>query len=487
MIFRPHHNPAGLSPNWIKTIPVMLLWPVRTRDQNVAIRYSNKLMIEQVRSIEEGCGPIDLIDNPAPEANFSQWLATRARRIARQPAIDTALQQGPRFYHRGMLILTFLTMMLGAITTLKSFARIGSELNIFWVLLLLLGFNALSLVLWIVFTVGLRGSGNGVIAPLFNRAIHRWLPNRLNTPAHAANRAWLRVRFEGPAARWHLGRITHWAWMSYVVGGWLCLLLLLATRQFDFVWESTLLGGDSFVSLTRAMAAPLQTLGLPTPSEAQILASQTGQLPGDPADARRLWGWFLLLCILFYGFFPRLLAWLFCILQEKRLQNRFQLPLTETYYLTLQQQLWPRASATVVLDQDPAPGEPKHPTHTSSTPESPPDDAIWVGLELTGAHAKRKVRTNVVDRPSLLNALTLLDDNSAQPLVIAADAARPPDRGVERFIRQLLAKRNPNSTWLVLYIDGRQITTQQQENWARLVSVTDFSPSHIMPMNPHAV
>lgn len=453
----------------------------------MAIRYSNKLMIEQVRSIEEGCGPIELIDNPAPEDNFSHWLATRARRIARQPDIDTALQQGPRFYRRGMIFLTALTMLLGAFTTLKSFAQIGSELNIFWVLLLLLGFNALSLVLWIIFTVGLRGSGNGVIAPLFNRALHRWLPNRLNTPAHAANRAWLRVRFEGPAARWHLGRVTHWAWMSYVVGGWLCLLLLLATRQFDFVWESTLLGGDSFVNLTRAMAAPLQMLGLPAPSDTQILASQTGVLPGDPANARRLWGWFLLLCILFYGFLPRLLAWLFCVLQEKRLQNRYQLPLAEAYYLTLQQQLWPHASAAVVLDQDQDKVESGNGSpHTSSPPESPPDNAIWLGVELTGDHAMQEVQTNIVDKPSLLNALNLLDDNSTQPLVIAAEAARPPDRGVERIIRQLLAKRDRQNSWLVLYIDGQQITTQHQENWARLVSVTDFSPSHILPMNPHA-
>lgn len=453
----------------------------------MAIRYSNKLMIEQVRSIEEGCGPIELIDNPAPEENFSRWLANRARRIARQPDIDSALQQGPRYYRRGIIFLTVLTMILGAITTLKSFAQIGHELNIFWVLLLLLGFNALSLVLWIIFTVCLRGSGNGVIAPLFNRALHRWLPDRLNTPAHAANRAWLRVRFDGPAARWHLGRVTHWAWMSYVLGGWLCLLLLLATRQFDFVWESTLLGGDSFVQLTRAMATPLQMLGLPAPSEAQILASQTGVQPGDPMIARRLWGWFLLLCILIYGFLPRLLAWLFCYLQEKRLQNRYQLPLAETYYLTLQQQLWPHASATVVLDEDQDHVEPgSSPTRTRSLPENPPDDAIWLGVELMGDHALQKVQTNIVDKPSLLNALTLMDNNSAQPLVIAADAARPPDRGVERVIRQLLAKRDPHMCWLVLYIDGPQISTPQQENWARLVSVTDFSPSHILPMNPYA-
>ncbi len=453
----------------------------------MAIRYSNKLMIEQVRSIEEGCGPIEMIDNPAPEADFSQWLATRARRIARQPDIATALQQGPRFYQRGMLILTILTMALGAVTTLKSFAQIGSELNIFWVLLLLLGFNALSLVIWLVFTVGLRGSGNGIIAPLFNRALHRLLPNRLDTPVHAANRAWLRVRFEGPAARWHLGRITHWAWMSYVVGGWLCLLLLLATRQFDFVWESTLLGGDSFVSLTRAMAAPLQTLGLPTPSEAQILASQTGLLPGDPANARRLWGWFLLLCILFYGFFPRLLAWLFCVLQERRLQNQYQLPLTDTYYLTLQQQLWPHSGAAVVLDQDLHPVDSDRPPHTRSASQSPPADAVWLGVELTGDHILQKVQVNIADKPSLLQALAILDTTPDQPLVIAAEAARPPDRGVERFIRQLLDRRDPQQCWLVLTIDGQQITTQQQENWARLVSVTALSPSHILPMNPHAV
>ncbi len=449
----------------------------------MTISFQDKLDIEQIRSMEERGGPLEPYDNPAAIDDFESWLALRARQLKRKPEVKATLHRGAQWYFWLTALLTLAAATIGITTTARSLTDTGQVLNIFWVLALLLGFNLVSLLLWIIFTVMMRDTRNGIVAPLADSVLHRFLSRHGSPVTTAANGAWLRIHFEGPAGRWHLGRLTHWVWMAYVLGGWLWLLILLATRQFDFVWESTLLGGEAFVDLTRTLATPIAHLGLPTPSETQILASQTGATLADPEATRRTWGLFLLSCLLLYGLLPRLLAWLLCYMQERRLQNRYRLKLSEPYYLTLQQQLWPAQQAGRVIDEDHSPPQTGPGKAATATPAQIPKDAIYIGVELRqGVAAQYKV-DNIVDPPGLQRSLQRLQVESTRPLAIFAEAARPPDRGTLRIIRQLMAQRPPAQCWLALHAPAPGITAEQQQNWAKLVSVAGVSPTHVMPVN----
>ena len=56
-------------------------------------------------------------------------------------------------------------------------------------------------------------------------------------------------------SRWGLGVLAHGLWALAMLAALASLLLMLATRRYGFVWETTILGGDSFIALTRALGA----------------------------------------------------------------------------------------------------------------------------------------------------------------------------------------------------------------------------------------
>ena len=50
--------------------------------------------------------------------------------------------------------------------------------------------------------------------------------------------------------RWGLGLMVNALWALAMLAALVTLLLLLATRRYGFVWETTILGGDTFIALT---------------------------------------------------------------------------------------------------------------------------------------------------------------------------------------------------------------------------------------------
>ena len=55
--------------------------------------------------------------------------------------------------------------------------------------------------------------------------------------------------------RWGLGLLVNALWALAMLAALVTLLLLLATRRYGFVWETTLLSGDAFVALTHLLGA----------------------------------------------------------------------------------------------------------------------------------------------------------------------------------------------------------------------------------------
>ena len=90
------------------------------------------------------------------------------------------------------------------------------------------------------------------------------------------------------------------------------VILLLSTRQYDFVWETTILSEPIYVEMARLIAMPVQALGFAVPDAAQIGASRwTGGAVA--AGGREAWGSLLIGCIVVYGLLPRALALLISV------------------------------------------------------------------------------------------------------------------------------------------------------------------------------
>lgn len=430
----------------------------------MVLSFQQKIQIEQLRAVEEACGTSAVALGPGLNESFEAWLVRRSEALTQQEDLAAALHQGPHWYRIVLAVMLVMLALLGMSTAFQAVTGGTDVLNIFWILAVLLGFNWLALLLWVVLTFLLRRQGGGVLAPLISAALHGALKlARLPPAQQAASRIWLGHQFAPPHGKWHLSQLVHLGWLSFLAGGFVCLLLLLATRQFDFVWASTLLDGQTFVRLTEALAAPLQTMHWPTPTDAQILASQQrGSLP-DPAGARRAWALFLLGCLLLYGFVPRLLVWSLCKWQRHRLSRRWLLPLSDPYYLRLQQQFWPQSSAAQVLDAD-SDGGPSQPEIRPQAPLAIPEGALWFGLELSAPLLEQMPNTlfQVGDSTTLEAATQKVRTASRSPVAIAVNGDKPADRGLRRALQQLTARR-PGQCWMVILT--REQEPQHLQSW----------------------
>ena len=87
------------------------------------------------------------------------------------------------------------------------------------------------------------------------------------------------------AARWGISAISHGFWALFLCAATVTTVLLLGTRQYVLVWETTILSAESFVPLTQAVGAAPAALGFAVPGLEEIEASRwTG--PGSGASSR---------------------------------------------------------------------------------------------------------------------------------------------------------------------------------------------------------
>jgi len=438
-----------------------------------------KIIAEQIRAIEETQGAIPHSPVASAGLDFSSWLQARNQTLQQQPVVSAALQRAPQIFRRLLLAVLLVAAIAGAVTCAKSLANAGTQLNIFWVLGVLLGLSWISLVLWLL-TLLMHRDQAGLVAPLFSKLLDRLLPDRSDpTAAQAVDRIWFRQIFFSRAGAMRLGWITHLIWCAYLLGGVLGLLLLFATRQFDFIWESTLLDGSSFVRITQWLTPPLATLGLPVPDAAQILTSSIDAPTPDTAVTRRTWALFLLGCVLIYGLLPRLLAGFICLLAEWRLRAREPLDTNQPYYVNLQREFWPQGSQARVLDADTDP--PVISNTTSVAAARLPQNCLWLGLELPHQFslpdaARAQVEfINIVDDRTLEQAQIFAQKKSA-PVALLIDGHKAADRGLQRTVLQLAEVVGPKNLWLVLHM---RTTQTKWQSWLHTAARVGLTPEQV--------
>lgn len=465
---------------------------------NPPVRFPDRLLAEAVRHYEAEHGaPSDETDANAAaravEGDPETRLVIRARALAIAPALSTALV---RVRHAVALCLglgLLLALSAGAAAArLALWPAPDQPVNVYWLLISLLGLPLLTLLLWLILltirTPALAGGSLGALVMALGERLGRYLHRE---PAQfAANRAAATLLTD----RWSLSAISHALWLSYLLGALAMALLLLGVRQYGFIWESTLLSADSYAILTRTLAWLPAQFGFAPPDAAQIAASQRVDQP--PAlDASAAWSGLVLGCLTVYGILPRLILLLLCLELRRRHRKAFRLDTELPGHARLHDALQPLSMPLGVIDPD----------RDSAAPVRITDTAVEVSPQDTGPPAILGLEIDlpddwpplagdwldlgpIDDRAARQRALDRLRDAGPARVVVVCSLAMTPDRGHGRFLEQLAALGQP---LLLVLSEGQRMRARGQgadleqriADWRSLVERAGLDENDIMELD----
>ncbi len=296
-------------------------------------------------------------------------------------------------------------------------------------------------------------------------AMLAWIPlgRKLHTGFLA--RSALTVLQKNRLTTWFFGLMSHALWS-------VVLLLVLATLYFFFRFEDY-----SLYSTT--------TTGVRASTDEWIRAS--GQLPAQlgfpglasaPLDLTAIGkqsyvlAWWVIGCTFTYGLLPRLVALASCWWILRGRKDRLQLDTREPYFQKLLVRFRAMEPSTSV--------DPENPFHHGPPPRPSPqvpdqqlafaligfelsDDHRWPPLHLDRqANVVRRVAGSFDERRTVLNELANTFPHQA---LVVCDVASSPDRGTERFIREVCSYVAHGAILLAASNRSSQVYTQRWSNW----------------------
>ncbi|MDT8363219.1 MAG: DUF2868 domain-containing protein [Nitrosomonas sp.] len=457
--------------------------------------FNGLVRLEQLRLIEtsqkQAISYASIMDM-APQASnqfsldvFYERLMVRAHRLIQDNALNSRLQQPEKLFQRAYRIILAIAVLLGGFAAFEA-VDVAATLNIYWLLTVLLGFNFLSMLLWLAGMVfNIHGLNIGIAAQLAS-----WLPARLkekeNDPlAASAARGWWETCLSGKVGKWRFSLLTHQFWLSYLLAGIAMLILLMMAKQYDFIWGTTLLPENALPGLTQLLATPMEFMGMVQPDNQQIMASRvdsTGVIIQDAAT-REAWAKFLLGALIIYGLLPRLLLTVVASLMLTLSERRYQLDLYLPYYVNLRQSLLKNDPDTSVIDADPGLASDRAVLVASGRSKDIPPKAMVVGIELDDRArwpAGVNDQQNILDQAGFHQMIANIK-KGRQPLLIGVAAYRLPDRGVQRMISELVAATS-GPTWLLLLDSetAEPVTESRKLAWFRLAQACDIPAEHVI-------
>lgn len=380
--------------------------------------------------------------------NVSERMQHRALALAERDGLDRALAHWRQGARLALSVLMVLAVASGAGMALAALGDGTRPVNVFWALGSLLGLNLLMLVLWCLVNVA---TGQGAALG----RLWLWASTRLARDAQAAHLApafWILLQ-RNHLARWLLGCTAHSLWLLSTLSALVTLLLMLATRRYGFVWETTLLGSDTFVTLTHALGAFPAALGFSVPASDAIRASGDAAL----ASARQPWAAWLLGILVCYGVLPRALLALLCWAFWRRGLARLLAQPTPVANEALRERLMPSSERLGVTDPAPASlftstAQPTPQTGTAAVlaaieldNERPWPPALPAGTRDAG------VLDDHASRQALLETLTA---HPPARLLLACDPQRSADRGTLALLAELSRCAGATRVWLLPGMDA---------------------------------
>ncbi|MDD1976565.1 DUF2868 domain-containing protein [Pseudomonas tussilaginis] len=423
-------------------------------------------LTEAVRLREEHAGPLEDQEANRRARQFGGDLPTRIEQralwLAERDGMRSALQHWKQGARLALALLSVVAVVSGAGLALAALGDSQRPVNVFWALGSLLGLNLVLLLGWALgfFFAGEQGATLG--------KLWLWLSEKFARDVQAAHLApaLLVLLQRQKLNRWLLGLLVHGLWLVALSTALVMLLVLLATRRYGFVWETTILGADTFVGLTQALGAVPALLGFNVPDIDMIRASGDSQ----PALelARQAWASWLLGVLLVFGIVPRLVLAALSLWRWRRGRDRLRLDLNLPGYSQLREALMPSSERLGVNDAAPE----ALPQIVRGVGEELSDGALLVGLELDDQRPWPPTLPATVKNAGILDSresrTKLLEQLSRFPparLAIACDPRRSPDRGSLALLAELARNAGATRIWLLQALPGQALDADRLGDW----------------------
>lgn len=439
-------------------------------------------LTETIRLREEHAGPLeDLEANRLARAaggDLPGRIQRRAVWLAERDGLSAALRHWLQGARLALVLLVIFALLSGAGLAFAALSQ--TPVNVFWALGSLLGLNLILLLSWALGLI-FAGEHGATLGRLW-----LWLSEKLARDAKAAQLApaLLLMLQRKKLNRWALGTLVNGLWLLAMLSALLLLLTLMATRRYGFVWETTILGADTFINLTQALGALPALLGFNVPTVEMIRASGGAAL--DIESARQAWATWLVGVLVVYGVLPRLLLALLCFWRWSRGKAALTLDLNLPGYAELRERLMPTSERLGVNDPEPA----QLHRVESSVSEQASEGALLVAIELDDQRPWPPALPKTVSNAGILDSREsrhkLLEQLSRFPparLLIACDPRRSPDRGSLALIAELARNASATRVWLLQAPSGEALDSARLGDWHVALQQLELPFADCAPMN----
>ena len=439
-------------------------------------------LTETIRLREEHAGPLeDLEANRLARAaggDLPGRIQRRAVWLAERDGLSAALRHWLQGARLALVLLVIFALLSGAGLAFAALSQ--TPVNVFWALGSLLGLNLILLLSWALGLI-FAGEHGAALGRLW-----LWLSEKLARDAKAAQLApaLLLMLQRKKLNRWALGTLVNGLWLLAMLSALLLLLTLMATRRYGFVWETTILGADTFINLTQALGSLPALLGFNVPTVEMIRASGGAAL--DIESARQAWATWLVGVLVVYGVLPRLLLALLCFWRWSRGKAALTLDLNLPGYAELRERLMPTSERLGVNDPEPA----QLHRVESSVSEQASEGALLVAIELDDQRPWPPALPKTVSNAGILDSREsrhkLLEQLSRFPparLLIACDPRRSPDRGSLALIAELARNASATRVWLLQAPPGEALDSARLGDWHVALQQLELPFADCAPMN----
>jgi hypothetical protein len=465
--------------------------------------FQQRLLAEGVRAAE---GDYPVLSAPIlnkAESSFELLLLDRAEQLDQKLQISALFNHFKGLTKNLFVLLSVLLFVIGASSVGQIvFTEQGTQINFFWAFGLFFIPNLIALCFWLFLFLQTNLLSSGWLAH-FSLFLLKTVEKRFNPQAVRHKHFWalfkcyFKITFSGDLGRYQLSYVTHLLWLSYFSGATLMLVIMLATHQVDFIWETSILSQQSFQWLTELLAYIPNLLGIAVPNPEQIQQSHLGavNLLAEAQNSRLVWSSLLISSLLIYGILPRFLLLLLMRFLLIRKTQRFTLTLSQPYYVQLRQQLKPNVTSLGIKDPDLSNNKAHFPPSLETTNQPLPNCFYPVAIELSESqfiecqkHVKHYspeqlvLLKNVCDFQTQQHLLNEVKTIEQKALVLYVTLARLPDRGLLTFIKSFTCLTS-KSFYLLLIDEGLMepsFVSKRRSDWYQLAAQVDIPLENII-------
>ncbi|SEA17699.1 DUF2868 domain-containing protein [Variovorax sp. YR216] len=411
--------------------------------------FQDATLTEAVRLIEE-TGPLEdsqAMREAAAGIGAAGRIAQRARILAERTGLASELARA-RIWAPWVLLALVAVIVIAGLSLAGNVLGGGErQINVVVALASLLGLHLFTLLLWLIGLLVPLGSFNASFGWIW-MALTARVAGGQRGQAPVLLRAATRLLGQARLLPWALGFVSHAIWSLSFAVVIAAMLFALAFRNYTLNWETTILEPDFFVRAVQWLGHGPARLGFPVPDAQAVLS------PTAAASSQRDWALWLTGCIVVYGLIPRAAFALLCAAVWRIRRYALSPDLSLPYYRKLIARFDALAPPSIV---DADPGSSPHPAprrlpriDTTDTLMAVgfelPDELPWppAALDMRGARAMR-IDGSAAARRQLLDTLAQL---RPRRVLVGCHAASSPDRGTERFLREVLALCGECRLWL---------------------------------------